>query len=116
MTISALSLLIAHSESVKSVVEPLIAHYKEELPFIKGEITEIKNQPIKTFAKFEYNGKSTITRSSISREDAAAGLHSRKIGRQAVLRRMIKELKWRRKDIDKSKRAELAAQLLEESK
>jgi len=73
----------------------LVAWFEEQILYLKGIISEAMNCPSKTLCSFEWFSTDGIRRqvieafSKISEEDASAGLHNRKRGREAAIRNLI---------------------------
>ena len=93
----------------------LIEWYQQEICLLKGDITILKQKPIKTHASFTYNGSTTKAFSSISREDERKKLHCRKKGRSAAIKNLLSALAANG-HLDKGKRTELATRLLPQMK
>lgn len=106
--IAALKTLGELSEGAKQ--PDVIRWLENELRKIKGRITIFCKQPVKTEICFTYNGQTFTSHSSISKIDAKMGLYSRKTGREAAIRNLLRDLGI--SNIDKNKRKELADQLI----
>ena len=90
-------------------VDFLAEWYKEQISYLKGEITDHKQRPIKTHCTFEYQDVKIETFSSIRKADAIQGLHNRKIGRQTAIRKLLDKS---RLALQKEVRTELAKALM----
>jgi len=116
--LEALKTLGHLSEGAK---QPDLEHWvATEIDILTELIGELKAKPVKTFVSFVYNDGCIKAMSSISHEDAVAGRHSRKLGRVAAFKNLIKKLSDPQsstgKVLNKKQREELAKALVPEAR
>jgi len=108
-TLAALKTLGYLSEGAEQ--PKLIEWYKKELSSLKGDIKRYCKRPIKTEVEFTYLGQIVKVFAKISQADAERGLHSKKIGKEVAIRKLIRECQ-EQNILNKGLRRELVKKLL----
>jgi hypothetical protein len=90
------SLKVLGELSVGAAQPDLIKWWERELMLVRGDITRLKQCPVKTFCTLtDASGNVYESFASIRYTDALLGLHSRKMGRKAAIANLLKCLKER---------------------
>ena len=83
---------VANTEPLTEDLKELWIWAKTSIQECKDEIGRAKSRPAKTIVTLTMGDIKVSSFSSISKDDAMMGLHSRKIGRETAIRRLLKEM------------------------